>query len=248
MNNAVTYESADGIAVISINRPDRLNAIGPEVEAGLAQAWRRLNDSDEDRVGILTGVGNKAFSAGKDMASTAPPDYRSFTPGVGVVVEKPLIAAVSGWCIGGANVLVQMCDLCVATEDAKFTYPEAKMGFAGGMIASMASRIPVKIAMELMLLGEVIDARRAYEVGMVNRLAPAGQHMEEAMKLARRLADNAPLVMSMLKRLAYATVPKSPVEIAGHAWRENERVFQSADFQEGLASFAEKRTPEFKGR
>ena len=248
MNDAVTYESNEGIAVISINRPDRLNAIGPEVEKGLAQAWHRLNESDEDRVGILTGVGDKAFSAGRDMQSTAPPDYRSFTPGVGVMLEKPLIAAVSGWCIGGAIVLVQMCDLCVATEDAKFTYPEAKMGFAGGMIASLAARIPVKIAMELMLLGEVVDARRAYEVGMVNRLVPAGQHMEEAMKLARRLASNAPLVMSMLKRLTAATIPQSPVEISGHAWRENERVFQSEDFREGLGSFAEKRAPKFRGR
>ncbi|NYT37819.1 enoyl-CoA hydratase [Allopusillimonas soli] len=247
MNDAVTYESKDGIAVISINRPDRLNAIGPEVEAGLAKAWERLRDTEEDRVGILTSVGNKAFSAGKDMKSSAPPDYRSFTPGVGVLIEKPLIAAISGWCIGGAIVLTQMCDLCVATEDAKFTYPEAKMGFAGGMIASLAARIPLKVAMELMLLGEVIDARRAYEVGMVNRLVPPGQHLEEAMKLARRLADNAPLVMTMLKRFAAATVPQSPVEVAGHAWRENERVFRSHDFQEGLDSFAQKRNPMFKG-
>lgn len=248
MNNAVTYESKDGIAVISINRPDRMNAIGPEVEAGLAQAWQRLNDSREDRVGILTGVGNKAFSAGKDMHSEAPPDYRSFTPGVGVILEKPLIASVSGWCIGGAIVLVQMCDLCVATEDSRFMYPEAKMGFAGGMIASLAARIPHKIAMELMLLGEPLSAERAYQVGLVNRLVPPGQHMEEAMKLARRLADNAPLVMSMLKRFAAATIPRSPVETAGHAWRENERVFQSADFQEGLNSFKENRPPKFNGR
>jgi enoyl-CoA hydratase/carnithine racemase len=248
VNNAVTYESKDGIAVISINRPDRMNAIGPEVEAGLAQAWQRLNDSSEDRVGILTGVGNKAFSAGKDMHSEAPPDYRSFTPGVGVILEKPLIASVSGWCIGGAIVLVQMCDLCVATEDSRFMYPEAKMGFAGGMIASLAARIPHKIAMELMLLGEPLSAERAYQVGLVNRLVPPGQHMEEAMKLARRLADNAPLVMSMLKRFAAATIPRSPVETAGHAWRENERVFQSADFQEGLNSFKENRPPKFNGR
>ncbi|MDS1139467.1 enoyl-CoA hydratase-related protein [Pusillimonas sp. SM2304] len=248
MSDIVTYESRDGIALVSINCPDRLNAIGPEVEAGLRQAWLRLRDSDEDRVAILTGVGEKAFSAGKDMKSSAPPDYRSFTPGVGVQLDKPIISAVSGWCIGGAVVIAQMCDLCVATEDAKFTYPEAQMGFAGGMIASLASRIPVKVAMELMLLGEVIDAQRAYDVGMVNRVVPKGQHIEEAMKMARRLAANAPIVMSMLKRFAAATVPQSPVEIAGHAWCETERVFSSEDFQEGLNSFAEKRPPVFSGR
>src|SRR5690606_17560331 len=246
--HAVKYESTDGIAVITINRPDCLNAIGPEVEVGLKDAWERLRDSGSDRVGILTSTGTKAFSAGKDMKSSTPPDYRSFTPGVGVLIEKPLISAVSGWCIGGAVVLAQMCDLCVATTDAKFKYPEATLGFAGGMIASLASRIPVKVAMELMLLGEVIDAQRAYDVGMVNRVAPNGQHIEEAMKMARRLAANAPVVMSMLKRFASATVPQSPVEIAGHAWRETERVFSSEDFQEGLNSFAEKRPPVFSGR
>lgn len=99
-----------------------------------------------------------------------------------------------------------------------------------------------------MLLGEVIDAQRAYDVGMVNRVVPKGQHIEEAMKMARRLAANAPVVLSMLKRFAAATVPQSPVEIAGHAWRETERVFSSEDFQEGLNSFAEKRSPIFSGR
>jgi enoyl-CoA hydratase/carnithine racemase len=248
MNDAVTYESRDGIAVISINRPERMNAIGPEVEAGLAQAWVRLNDSPEDRVGILTAAGARAFSAGRDRDAKAPPDYRSFTPGVGIVLDKPLIAAVSGWCVGGAIVLVAMCDLCVATRDARFTYPEPKLGFAGGMIASLAARIPHKIAMELMLLGEVVDAQRAYEVGLVNRLAEPGAHLQEAMKLARRLADNAPLVMSMLKRFAAATIPQSPVEAAGFAWRENERVFRSEDFDEGLESFRDKRQPRFQGR
>lgn len=248
MNDAVTYESRDGVAVITINRPDRLNAIGPEVEAGLADAWMRLNDSPDDRVGILTAAGSRAFSSGRDRDAQSPPDYRSFTPNVGVALDKPLIAAVSGWCVGGALVLVAMCDLCVATRDARFTYPEPKLGFAGGMIASLAARIPHKVAMELMLLGEVVDAQRAYEVGLVNRLAEPGAHLEEAMKLARRLAANAPLVMAMLKRFAAATVPQSPVETAGLAWRETERVFRSADYQEGLASFRDKRDPRFAGR
>src|SRR3546814_2538025 len=116
------------------------------------------------------------------------------------------------------------------------------------MIASLAARLPHKVAMELMLLGEVVDAQRAYEVGLVNGLAGPGAHVEEAMKLARRLAAKAPLVMAMLKRFAAATVPQRPVETAGLAWRETEQVFRSADYQEGLASFRDKRDPRFAGR
>lgn len=246
MNDVVTYESREDVAIITINRPERLNAINPAVEEGLTAAWKRLN-AGTDRVGILTGAGDKAFSAGKDMNSPEPPDYRGFTPGVGVVVDKPLIAAVGGWCIGGAVVLVQMCDLCVASENARFIYPEATMGFAGGMIASIASRIPHKIAMELMLLGEEISAERAYQVGFVNKLAPAGQHLVEAEIMARKLARNAPMVMAMLKRFTESVLPKSPVEQAGFAWRENEAVFTSNDYAEGLAAFKEKRPPKFTG-
>lgn len=246
MNDVVTYESRDSVAIITINRPDRLNAIDADVEAGLARAWKRLNESD-DRVGILTGAGNKAFSAGKDMRSSTPPDYRGFTPGVGVIVDKPLIAAVGGWCIGGAIVLVQMCDLCVAANTAKFIYPEATMGFAGGMIASIAGRIPHKIAMELMLLGEEIGAERAYQVGFVNKLTAPGQHLVEAEIMAHRLARNAPLVMAMLKRFTDSVLPKSPVEQAGYAWRENNAVFTSNDYAEGLTAFKEKRPPRFTG-
>ena len=244
----VTYESRDGVAIITINRPERMNAINTEVEDALEQAWRRFAASDEDRVGILTGAGDRAFSAGRDRDVTAPPDFRRFTPGVMVPIDKPLIAAVGGWCVGGSIVLVQMCDLCVASENAKFVYPEAKLGFAGGLIASMVGRIPHKIAMELMLLGEEITAQRAYEVGFVNRLVPQGLHLVEAEKMARRMADHAPLVMSMFKRLTNEVLPKGPVEQGIFAMRETEAVFSSADFTEGLAAIRENRKPAFQGR
>lgn len=116
MNPSVIYSSKNNIATITINRPDRLNAINEEVEIGLASAWRRFNDSD-DRVAVLTGAGQRAFSVGKDFSYDATPNYRKFTPGFDIPVTKPIIAAVNGWCIGGAIVLVQMCDLCVVSED-----------------------------------------------------------------------------------------------------------------------------------
>ncbi|HEY5292810.1 MAG TPA: enoyl-CoA hydratase-related protein [Burkholderiales bacterium] len=247
MNDAVLYESRERIATITINRPERLNAINGDVEAGLAAAWRRLNDSD-DLVAILTGSGSKAFSVGKDLQYDATPDYRRFTPGFDIVVSKPIVAAVGGWCVGGALTLVQMCDLCVASENARFSYPEAKLGFAGGLIASLVARMPHKVAMELILLGDEMSAERAYQVGFVNKIVPKGKHLQEAQVYARRLAQNAPMVLAMLKNFAAQVLPKSPMEQASHAMREVEAVMRSADRVEGMESFLNKRKPNFQGR
>ena len=248
IDEVVTYTSQDGVATIMINRPDKMNAISTEVEIGLMRAWQRFNASNDDRVAVLTGAGDRAFSAGRDLLTTEPPDYRRFTPGVVIQVDKPVIAAVAGWCVGGALVLVQMCDLCVAAENARFTYPEAKMGFAGGLIGSLVGRIPHKVAMEIMLLGEELSAERAYQVGFVNKVVPVGQQLVEAQAMARRMATYAPLVMGMLKRFANDVLPKGPVERSAMALRETEAVFGSADFAEGLASLREKRKPTFRGR
>lgn len=245
--SAVTYESSEGVATITINRPSKLNAINSDVEQGLAAAWLRFNKSTEDKVAVLTGAGDRAFSAGRDLETTAPPDYRRFTPGVVIAVDKPVIAAVAGWCVGGALTLVQMCDLCVAAENTRFTYPEAKMGFAGGLIGSLAGRIPHKVAMEIMLLAEELSVERAYQVGFVNKIVPVGQQVIEAQAIARRIAGHAPLVLGMLKRFANDVLPKGPVEKSAFALRETETVFTSADFAEGQAALKAKRTPVFKG-
>jgi enoyl-CoA hydratase/carnithine racemase len=247
MSQAVTYESNNHIALITINRPERLNAINEEVEIGLANAWRKFNNSN-DRVAVLTGAGEKAFSVGKDLEYKAFPEYRRFVPGCDIEVRKPIIAAVSGWCIGGAITLVQMADLCVASETTKFTYPEAKLGFAGGLIAGLVSRIPHKVAMELMLLGEEISAERAYQVGLVNKLTPPGEHLKEALVYAKRLAQNAPLVLEMLKTFGIRTLPKSPIETASFALREVDLVKDSADRTEGLDSLSSKRQPQYQGK
>ncbi|MEI6612055.1 enoyl-CoA hydratase-related protein [Polynucleobacter sp.] len=247
MSQAVTYESNNNIALITINRPERLNAINEEVEVGLANAWRKFNQSN-DRVAVLTGAGDKAFSVGKDLEYKAFPEFRRFVPGCDIEVRKPIVAAVSGWCIGGAITLVQMADLCVASETAKFTYPEAKLGFAGGLIAGLVSRIPHKVAMELMLLGEEISAERAYQVGLVNKLTPPGEHLKGALIYAERLAKNAPLVLEMLKTFGIRTLPKSPMEEASFALREVDLIKDSSDRLEGLDSFSSKRQPQYKGK
>jgi len=245
---AVLYQSQDGIVTITINRPKQLNAIDAAVEAGLADAWQRFNRTDTDRVAILTGAGERAFSAGRDRAMTDPPDFRRFTPGGVIEVDKPIIAALSGWVVGGAIVLVQMADLCVAAENTRFTFPEARLGFGGGMIAALAGRIPHKIAMELMLLGEEISVQRAYEVGLVNRVVPVGEHLHAARAMAQRLAKNSPMVLRLFKRFTADVLPKGPVEKSVVAFRELDALANSADFQEGLAALREQRAPVFQGK
>ena len=247
MSESVTYASQERIAIITINRPERMNAIDEATELGLAAAWRRFNDSD-DLVAILTGAGDRAFCVGKDLNYDAAPDYRRFTPGFDIEVRKPVIAAVGGWCVGGGLTLVQMCDLCVASENARFSYPEARLGFAGGLIAPLTARIPHKVAMELVLLGEELSVERAYQVGLVNKVVPQGQHLEGALAYARRLTQNAPVLLAMLKQFAGEVLPKSPMENASHAMRVVEAIMASEDRQEGMRSAREKTPPQYRGR
>ncbi|MGE0624259.1 MAG: enoyl-CoA hydratase/isomerase family protein [Pseudomonadales bacterium] len=246
MNDTVTYRSEDGIAVVTINRPERMNALNEDVIQGLKRAWQRLETSD-DRVAVLHAAGDRAFSVGADIKNP-PAEMWEGVPSVGVPVTKPIIAALHGWCIGGAYVIVQMCDLVVASETTVFKYPEAQLGFTGGLIASAVARIPHKIAMEFMLLGQDLPAARALEVGMVNRVVAKGGELDAALEWAGILRHSAPLVVSTLKQFALETLNRSPAE-AGAVSRERLlAVRTSEDGAEGRRAFAEKRTPDFRGR
>ena len=246
MSTPVLYASNAGIAVITLNRPEAMNRLDGAMVDGLHAAWHRFMAGD-DRVAIVTGAGDKAFSAGADLAN--PPDnlYHGM-PGIGVPVDKPVIAATAGWVVGGAMVLTTMCDLMISADTTRFSYPEVKIGLSGGLISNLPTRIPHKIAMELLLLGEPMDVKRAYEVGYVNRIVPAAQLMPTAMEWAKKIAATAPLPSRMLKRFTTEALPKGPSEIAGIARVQVEAVTASADGREGLKAFAEKRPPKYEGR
>ena len=244
-DGSVAYHSESGIASITLDRPHKRNAMTASMCEQLRAAWERLRDSD-DRVGVLCANGD-TFCAGADLS--APPDlFWRAVPGVGIDIDKPLIAVVQGPVVGMALAIVAYCDLCVAAESARFVYPEARVGVAKGLITGLSVRMPHKIAMELMLTGGPVTAARAFDVGFVNRVVPAGKQLQAAMEMAAGMATAAPLVLAQLKQLTRETLPRSPVEAMYRTTATVDRVLHSADAQEGLDAFREKRPPRFQGR
>ena len=237
----VLYESRNRVAYVTLNRPEKLNALNREACAGLAAAWQRLEEG-EDRVAVLTGAG-RAFCA--DLAETdlSP----SYIPGIHVPLSKPVICAVNGLCVGGGFSLVHFADLAVAAEEAWFSYPEPRLGLEDGLIASLAARIPHKVAMEFMLCSERLDAARAYGIGLVNKVVPGAKLMETADAYAERIAESAPLVVTGLKRAVSEILPRGPGEWGVVARQLSDRTIKSRDYQEGTQAWAEKRPPRFTG-
>ena len=243
--SVVTVEEQGPVSIIRINRPERLNAVSSAVALELQAAFQAF-DRSKQHVAVLSAAGTRAFTAGADVNDL--PELWRCIPNVGFKTGKPIIAATSGWCVGGGIVMVMMCDLMVSTEDTQFYYPEAKLGLSGGMISSLAKRMPHKLAMEVMLLGAKITARRAYEVGFVNRVVPNGLHEQEAIAMARELAEMAPLVIATLKRFVNDVVLQAgPVENMVETGQALARIRGSSDFAEGVAAYKEKRKPRFKG-
>ena len=254
MNEVVRYELEGPVAWLTIDRPEARNALSAAVREGLFAGLRRFNADGAARVLVLTGAGDKAFCAGgdlKEMAQTGlkvPP--AEFLPQIGrtITVPKPVIAAVNGVAYAGGFLLAQSCDLCIAAETAAFAISEVKVGRGAPWAAPLPWLIPPRVAMQLLLTGDPITARRAHEIGLVNEVVPAAGLHAAAQAMAERIAANAPLSVLAGKRTVglIAEHPLSEAFAAADAiW---EPVYLSEDAQEGPAAFAGKRLPVWKGR
>ena len=247
MQKVQVENNADGTTLITINRPERRNAICAETALLLQKAFQDFERSGTQKAAVLTGAGNEAFSAGADTGNL--PELWRCIPTVGFETNKPIISAVGGWCVGGALVLSMMCDLTVAAENARFSYPEARLGFTGGLIAGLAARVPHKVAMEMMLLCRILDPQRAYNIGLVNEVVPTGLQVQAALKMAREMTEFSPLVLKTLKRfVTEGVLAQGPSEQSGRAQRALHEVKESEDADEARSAVKEKRKAVYKGR
>src|SRR5215472_8411361 len=253
MSDVVQTEVADGIAVITINRPEARNAVNGDVARGIAAAADEFDGRKDVSVIVLTGAGG-TFSSGMDLKGFLAGDAPIVAGrGFGGMAErppaKPVIAAVEGYALAGGFELVLACDLVVASEEAKFGLPEVRRGLvagAGGLLR-LPSRIPYHLAMEIALTGDHFPAARLAEAGLVNKLVPAGEALTAATELAAKIAQGAPLALVASKRV----ITESADWPSGEAFeRQGEiigPIFRSKDALEGAAAFAQKRQPAWRG-
>jgi enoyl-CoA hydratase len=250
---AVLTDVSDGVAVISINRPEARNAVNGEVARGIAEAVDAADANRDVQVLILTGAGG-TFSAGMDLKGFLSGDSPAFGDrGFGGIVQrppvKPVIAAVEGYALAGGFELVLACDLVVASEEARFGLPEVRRSLvagAGGLLR-LPNRIPYHVAMEIALTGEHFPAARLQQVGLVNELVPAGQALDAAKKLAARVALGGPLALAATKRVIIESADWPAAEAFQRQGEIITPIFMSADAREGAMAFAEKRAPVWKG-
>lgn len=249
MTDVVLYEVKDRIAYITMNRPEKLNAINNEMVAELSKTWDRFEQDPEARVAILSGAG-KAFCGGADITPGAlePGTVRKAFPVNGVQVLKPIIGAVHGLAMGaGSGLALRGSDLTIAAEDAQFGFPEGKAGRVGGII-EYRPYMTFKQSMEFYLLGAWFDAQKAYEVGLINKVVSKTELMDAAREWAEQLNKLAPLSLRIVKYGMYK-IMDTPVAQADREFKKFvQPQFDSEDFKEGARAFQEKRDPIFKGR
>jgi enoyl-CoA hydratase len=257
-SNVVLVEKTDRVATIRINRPDKMNALNREVRLGLLSALDELREDAEVRVAVLTGSGEKAFIAGADIAefkgTPAVEQYRAMQVGdIYSAVErfpKPVLAMINGFCLGGGCELAMACDVRIAGDKAKLGQPETNLGIipGGGGTQRLPRLVGQGMAMRLIYTGELIDAARALEVGLVDEVVPQGELKDHTMELAGVIAAKSPASLQAAKESIRAAwqMPLDAGMRFEKAWFG--LLFSTEDMEEGVSAFLEKRKPEFRGR
>lgn len=238
------------LLVLTIDRPTSANALDGRTGRQLTEACQRADEDEGVRSIVLTGTGDRAFCAGRDLRDL--PDPEGEDPSVALVVARtrtPLIAAVNGAAVGGGFELALACDLVLAVDGARFGFPEVARGFVatdGG--TDLPRRLPLPLAMELLLTGELIDASRAHELGLVNRVVAREHLVTEALALADRIAANAPIAVQQTKRLLRHSIEVSEEDMSRLRQEAMRTVLASEDIVEGARAFVEARAPQWTGR
>jgi enoyl-CoA hydratase len=254
MSDEVLVDVADGIMTVTLNRPEAKNAANKALAEGVAAAMDELDGNDDIRVAIITGAGG-TFCSGMDLKAFVTGEMpmvegRGFAGITEKPPQKPLIAAVEGFALAGGLELMISCDLIVAADNAKFGIPEVKRGLAAaaGGLVRLPRQVPPRLAMELALTGDFVSAERAAEMGLINRVVPAGSALDAARELAQTICANGPLAVRISKQVIAESGDWSSEEM----WQKQQDVvmpiFTSEDAVEGATAFAEKRAPNWKGK
>ncbi len=251
---AIIIDREDGITTITLNRPEVMNALDPQAYAEITGAFQEIERDPGTRVGIITGAGDRAFTAGADLklmhtGPGGPVEWAPWRPDrwdFGATTSKPLIAAVNGYALAGGLELALVCDIRIASPNAVFGTPEVKWNLLHGYGAYQLPRIiSLSYAMEMLLTGEFIDADTALRIGLISRVVPAAELMTEARRLASRIRDNGPMAVRMTKELVQHGLSASPEEHFRLMREYYDRIDATPEQAEGLSAFREKRRPDY---
>ena len=253
------YDVNDRIARITINRPEAMNAMDADVYAELSKAWIDVRDNPDVWIAIVTGAGDKAFTAGADLKSFIPgtrgkADFwltqKNMILNRGLEVWKPIIAAVNGFCTAGGMEMLGGIDIRVACPEAKFSVMEPKRGLfaGGGTTVRLPRQIPFPYAMEFLLCADLIPAERAYEMGLLNAVVPREELLDKAYEYARRITANAPLAVQATKQSVWEGLGMSLRDAYKNESQLSSMIFQTEDAKEGPKAFREKRKPNWQGK